>query len=182
MSGLLGKAAAGLLAVAVTVAVAALGRLPVTLDGGDDALVRLSWRLRGSEVERACRRPTPEELEELPAHMRNPDACVGRLDPYRLRVLVDGDTVVDEIVRAAGARQDRPIYVFREVSVAPGRHELEVSFRQDELEDEDDHDEDDEPLALHLEAPVDLVPREVLLVTWDADRERLFLVGGTERR
>lgn len=156
------------LAVAATVAVAAFGRLPTTLNSDEDALVRLSWRLRGSQAEQTCRRPTPEELAELPEHMRNPDGCVGRVAPYRLEVTLNGETVTEETIRGAGARQDRPIYVFRELRVEPGSHEIRVSFHQEEESDE-------EGLALELHRTLELGPRQVALITYEADRRELVV-------
>lgn len=177
----------GGLALAATLAwaVAAAGRMPVTINAADEGVIRLSWRLRGSQVEQACRKPTPEELAKLPTHMRNPDACVGRPEPYRLTVVLDGRVVTEETVEGAGARHDRPIYVFREVSAAPGSHRLRVSFRRDEaehLEERRGEVEEGEELDLELEASVELGPRDVALVTYDADRRRLLLVRGPPDR
>ncbi len=48
--------------------------------------------------------------------------------PYRLTVLLDGVLADSGLIRASGAREDRPIYVFREVEVQPGEHRLEIAF------------------------------------------------------
>lgn len=171
--------AGGALALTLAWGVAAAGRVPVSLNGGDEGVIRLSWRLRGAQAERACRKPTPEELEKLPAHMRNPDACVGRPEPYRLEVVLDGRLAAEATIEGAGVRHDRPIYVFREIPAAPGAHRLRVDFRRDESEPIRPHPgevEEGESLELSLDAVVELAPREVALVTYDADRRRLVLV------
>jgi hypothetical protein len=164
------RVAGAFLAVAVTVGVAAFGRLPTTLNPDRRGVVRLSWRLRGSQVEQACRRPTAEELAELPAHMRNPDACVGRVAPYRLTVQVDHRTAVDRTIQGAGARHDRPIYVLQDLEVEPGIHRVHVSFRRDDPEAAGE-----EALELSLDRSLEVGARRVVLVTYDADRRRLVV-------
>lgn len=118
---------AGVLAVAATLGLRGLSHLPFAAERDPRAVVRLSWRVVGQQI-RECRRLSPEELGQLPAHLRREEVCEGRVAPYRLHVLVDGTVADSGLVRAAGARQDRPIYVFREISIEPGAHRLEISF------------------------------------------------------
>ena len=47
---------------------------------------------------------------------------------YRLRVSVDGEELIDELVEPRGLRRDRPHNVDRELVFAPGTADLEVSF------------------------------------------------------
>src|SRR5690606_15072501 len=95
--------------------------------GAGDAVLRLSWRVRGIRIQE-CRTLTPEELDALPPHMRRPEVCEGRIAPYRLRVRVDCRVLADTLVHAAGAREDRPVYVFREFRVVPGVHRVDLRF------------------------------------------------------
>ena len=104
--------------------------------------------------------------------MRNPDACVGEVPPFQLRVRVDGTPVVDRRVRASGARGDRPIYVLQDVRVPPGPHHLSVDFEQVAATGDGG---EGEGLALDLEADVELEPRQVVLVTLDPETRRLVL-------
>lgn len=187
------------LAVAVTLAVAALSRVSYAPPGSEDALLRLSWRVRGERVEE-CRHPTGEELEALPVHMRRAEVCEGRVLPYHLHVELDGRTIMDDTVRAAGAREDRPIYVYHEVPVGPGVREISVRFVQAErgasgvtgpgtggaevdgpagvsgmagangMAGAAQHIT---PARLELSASVDLLPGDVVLVTYDPDRREL---------
>ena len=120
--------AAAAVAVGVTLGTAALSRVPVRFSHTSTAMLRLSWKINGVTVE-ACRERTPEELEALPVHMRNPKACIGGIAPYVLEVTVDGMATTPDTVRARGARSDRPLFVLRDMLVTPGRHDVAVRFR-----------------------------------------------------
>lgn len=121
-------ALAAVVAVALTAATAALTRTPVTFSGEGVGVLRLSWRMKGVTAE-ACRTLAPEELARLPAHMRNPRACIGVIAPYHLTVTADRSLSVDDTVRAPGARSDRPLNVLREFLLTPGEHQVAVRFR-----------------------------------------------------
>jgi hypothetical protein len=120
-------AAGTALAVLLTLGTAGLSRVPVRFSHPDVAMLRLSWKINGVTVE-ACRVLTAEELEALPVHMRNPKACIGGIAPYVLDVTLDGTVLAPDTVRAHGARSDRPIFVLRDMPVAPGRHDVVVRF------------------------------------------------------
>ena len=128
-----GPAKAGALIVSATLcaAIAFGGRVPWTPQPDGSALVRLSWRAVLPTIE-DCHEPTEDELTGLPPHMRPTEICDGRPVPFRLRFVLDGETVVDEPVTGAGAREDRPMYVLHEVQVEPGTHHIEVVFGPDE--------------------------------------------------
>ena len=149
---------AGALAVLLTGAVVGLSQVPYEATSGEGARIRLSWRFRAAVEE--CRELSEEELAELPAHMRRSTVCERTVPPHHLRVEVDGRALLDETIRAAGAQADHPLYVFREVPVEPGRHDVRVRFER--LDGEADAAE---PLV--LETTLDLEPREVGLITYD---------------
>lgn len=129
----------------------------------------------GGRVEE-CRRLTPEELEQLAPHMRREQVYEGRVLPYRLAVAIDGESRVAELVRGAAARADRPLYVFRELSVSPGTHSLAISFtREGELPAR--AAEPVTPERLELSAGLELRSKEVVLVTYDPEDRRLVLKG-----
>lgn len=114
-------------ALLLALGTAALSHVPFTPDPGARAALRISWRARGERIER-CRRLSATELEAIPAHMRQETVCEGGAAPYRLRVVVDDTLRVDAIVHGAGARRDRPLYVFHEIPLAPGVHDIRVAF------------------------------------------------------
>src|SRR5690606_17215189 len=99
--------------------------------------------------------------------------CEGRIVPYHLRVRLNGAVVVDEIVRAAGAREDRPLYVYRALEVEPGRYRLEVSWESERGGAEPDPDSGSGhrvPPRLSLDADLELRQGEISLITYDLDR------------
>jgi hypothetical protein len=177
------------LALAVTMSIAALSRVPYVAAGDEYSLIRFSWRTPSVTVEE-CRRPSQEELERLPVHMRRTEVCERRLLPYRLRVELNGRVVYDERVRAAGMREDRPLYVFRELPVTPGEHRLEVVWQRVENGSPSGEDPDPDrtespsprpqttvPERLTLSAELHLEPGEVSLITYDLDRQQLVARG-----
>lgn len=154
--------------VVMAVGIAALSRLPYTPGDAEDALVRLAWRYRG-ETESVCRPITDEERARLPVHMQRDTICQASGTPHRLRLVVDGVAAADTLVRAAGARGDRPIYVFHEVLLTAGSHRIEVDFAPEASGGKP------APDGLSLNTTVDLGRRQVALVTYDAATDSLVL-------
>jgi hypothetical protein len=166
-----------ILAAIATLGIGAASRAPWTASPADRALLRLSWRAQ-SEATEECRPLSEKEKAELPVHMRVPEVCETRAIPYLLQVRIDGSAILAETVHGTGAREDRPIYVFREISLAPGRHELDVEFAP--ITDEEDDEEEDEAKAIPLKYSETIVlgDREVALVTYDPERRALVRVVG----
>ncbi len=160
----------------VTVATGALSRVPYSAKAGDAARLRMSWRMRSVQVER-CRELSPDEIARLPTHMRRTEECSGGLAPYRLEVRLDGRIVADEEIHGEGARQDRPIYVFRDIALPPGLHRLSVRFTR--IGDAaTDASAGAPPARLELDTEVTLDAGEIGLVTYDAERRTLVVRQG----
>lgn len=173
MRGWARAAVAGLVALLSVLGVAALSRVPNDADHAEDAIIRLSWRTRGEAV-RECRTLTPEELAALPVHMQRTEVCEGRVLSRHLHVRVDGRSVVDDTIRAAGARGDRPLYVYYEIPLVPGVHALHVRFVPEATTASSAAGERTEPPAtLDLETRLELKAGEIALITYDEDREAL---------
>lgn len=172
MTGKRKRATAAALAVAATLATAWLSRVPVAFSEAGDALLRLSWRMDGVTAE-ACRERTPEELERLAVHMRNPRACIGHIAPYAISLVVDGVEVVVDTAHPAGARGDRPIYVFADAPVAPGALRVAVDVRA--ILPAGVTPEADAVTRLVWEGSVDVGAREVALITLDGTGRALEL-------
>lgn len=182
---------------AAVLALGALSRIPYTPAGAGHGVLRLSWRVRGERVTE-CRRLTPEELEALPLHMRRPEVCEGRIAPYRLRVVIDGAVVEDTLIRAAGAREDRPIYVLRDFTLAQGVYAVDIAFTREvaaefegaasrhgagagEERPRGGERDGSAPARVTLETVVEIRPGRVSLVTFDPDRDALVLRSAEDR-
>ncbi|HEX7117967.1 MAG TPA: hypothetical protein VF212_04230 [Longimicrobiales bacterium] len=163
--------------MAALLALGALTRAPYGIEEAQQAVIRLSWRARGVRV-RQCRTLTPQEVEALPVHMRRERVCEGGIAPYRLRVALDEKVLESSVVSAAGAREDRPLYVYREVRVAPGRHRLSIDFlREETAETDPEAVPASTPARLTLDADLSLGAGQVALVTFDPKRRALVLRG-----
>jgi hypothetical protein len=172
------------------------------------ALLRVAWTARPERIE-DCRPQREEELAKLPAHMRQAVVCTGTTAAYRLEVRREGAVIADQIVRGGGLRHDRPLYVFREMSMPPGDAAIAVRFvrvdavseptasgtaapadsprehQSAAMDDERRRREDEErirrqeeaiPSLLSLDRRFHFMPREVILVTYDAERRELVAV------
>lgn len=186
-----GRSAAGsALVLASVLAMGVLTRAPFRASP-DRAELRLAWRFRVPRVEH-CRTPTPEELAELPVHMRPEKICESRPVAYRLEVAVDGQVRHRSTVEAAGVRGDRPLYVFKALPLEPGSHRVRVTFeRADHVAGSAPPGKAEgpgvgEPAAadsagpavparLVLDRRVRATTHDVLLVTYDADAAALAL-------
>jgi hypothetical protein len=170
-----------IVAALATLVLGAASRAPWTASPADRSLLRLSWRVQ-SEAAEQCRPLTEEEKADLPVHMQVPEVCETRATPYVLRVTIDGSEAVSDTVHGAGAREDRPITIFREIPLTAGSHAVHVSFAP--LAADDDAEETGEEdkveaggIALEYAATIDLEEREVALVTVDPGGRALVRVG-----
>lgn len=189
--------AAGLLAMAWASAA------PMPLYAGDDAGLRLSWSARPERIEK-CRAVTEAEQARREEHMRQRVECEGGFATYRLAVEVDGHSAGESVVRGAGLRHDRPLYLLRDYPIAPGTHRIRVILSRREATDDDAAafaptavPEADTglyagraqreaaervrraraaiPSRLSLDTTVSFAPRRVMLVTFNAERRILEL-------
>ncbi len=172
------------LALALVAVTAGLSQVPWRGSGAGDAVLRLSWRTVSERIE-ACRAATPEEQARMAPHMRQDRVCEGRVAPFRLRVEVDGVALTDTEVRAAGAREDRPVYILREYALSPGVHAVAIRFARvvmpgGELEvDPTAATLPRFPAVVEWSDTVRLVAGEVVLVTWDGGARSLVLRRST---
>lgn len=149
------------------IVLAALGwgsRAPYDVPGNETARLRFSWRMQSAESQ-VCRDRTQAELDALPAHMRTPQVCESRPLVYSLESRIDDGPEEERHVRAAGARGDRPLVVWQEVPLTPGRHRIRVHFHREGTQTAE---------SLSLDTMVDAVPGKVVLVTLD-DSGRLVV-------
>ena len=116
---------------ALLVLMARASAAPVAYHDNGGAMLRLSWSARPERIE-TCRTLSAEELEREEEHMRQRVECTGTFASYVLHVESDRQLVSESIVRGAGFRHDRPIYLLREWPVPSGAHRVRVSFSRRE--------------------------------------------------
>ncbi|HEY6110856.1 MAG TPA: hypothetical protein VIV56_18285 [Gemmatimonadales bacterium] len=173
------RGAIGTLGAAGVLALIRLGSFtPYTAERDVGAIVRFAWRARGERVNE-CRRRTPDELAKLPPHMRQEEVCEGRVLPYRLAVTLDGAAAVNQLIHGAGAKEDRPLYVFQDLVVSPGSHRVAVSFTREGAAPADTAGALATPARLTLDTTLTLGARRIVLVTYDEEREQLVVRGGS---
>lgn len=167
-------------AVGAALILAWLSQAPYAAEAANDGLIRLSWRARGERVQE-CRRLSEEEQAQLPPHMRQPEICEGRVAPYLLSVELDGAPALLDTVRASGARQDRPLYVFRDLPVAPGTHRVSVRFSRLDADSSQPPAGEAAPRKSELKTTVSVAAGEIALITFDPSGRALVLRQATER-
>lgn len=201
---------AGVATAAALVGMARASAVSVTYHRADSARLRLSWSARPERIE-VCRALSAEELASREEHMRERLQCDGRSATYALSVESDGRRVGDAIVRGAGLRHDRSLYLLRDFEISPGTHRVRVTFTRREKTDDDAEafapavsDAGDSgifagraereaeeharrarsaiPPRLVLDTTVTLAPRRVAIVTFDPERRVLSLLGEAGRR
>jgi len=183
-----------------TLALAAGSRAPWRAHPGADGLVRVSLSARPDRLE-TCRTFSPAELADVPVHMRQEVVCEGTAARYRLTVEVGGRPLADLTLTGGGAREDRPIHALQEFPLSAGRHHLSVRWvRTDsttaepgdddaptdapgstlsrergerESEERDRRRREAVPARLSLDTLVDVLPRRVILITYDPAQRRL---------
>ena len=69
--------------------------------------------------------------------MRQRVECEGRFATYALRVEADGRLVTETVVRGAGLRHDRPMYLLRDFAVPSGARRVRIVFSRRERKDGD---------------------------------------------
>lgn len=199
-------AAAGVATALALWLIAKASAAPLSFHDSTGARLRLSWIARPERIE-VCRTVSAEELEQREEHMRQRVECDGRFATYLLRVESDGHVIGETVVRGAGLRHDRPLYLLREYDIAPGVHRVRVSFTRREKTDDDaaafaktasaeadtgifagraEREEVEHtrraraaiPAHVELDSTLTFGPRQVMVVTFAPERRALVLLDG----
>lgn len=181
------------LAVSLLAGIVWASNAPLTMHRSDAGRLRLAWSARPERIEK-CRQATGEEVARLPQHMRQQVVCEGTTAEYRLQVRVDDALVVDRTVHGGGLRRDRRVYVFEELPLV-ARASTTIDVRLDRIDGSASGTDQAPPganvragqaSALLLESlpphlaiarRLDVLPREVVLVTYDRERRELTIVS-----
>lgn len=200
----------GIVTAAALALLAWASAVPVAYHRADDARLRLSWSARPERIE-VCRQISAEEQSEHGEHMRQRMTCEGTFASYDLTVELDGRAIEAAVIRGAGLRHDRPLYLLRDVPVPSGEHRVRVKLVRRESIDADaaaiaqaivpDADtgiyagraqrEATErgrraraaiPATLVLDTVFKFAPRQVALVIFNTERRMLQLHGESSRQ
>lgn len=181
--------------------------VPLAFHSSSAARLRLSWSARPERIE-VCRAVSAEEQAKREEHMRQRVVCDGGFATYLLRIEIDSQLVGESVVRGAGLRHDRPLYLLRDYAVPQGPHRVRVTLTRREKSDGDTatlvtaivpgadtglyagraQRETSErarrvraaiPPSLVLDTALVFVPRRVVLVTLNAARRALELHAET---
>lgn len=185
----------------VLVLLARASAMPLPYHDGGAARLRLSWSARPERIE-VCRALSAEELARREEHMRQRVECDGRFATYLLRVESDERLVSESVIRGAGLRHDRPLYLLRDLDLPAGEHRIRVTFTRREKTDDDaaafarvtttggdsgifagraEREADEHarraraaiPAMLVLDTSLTFTPQRVKLITFDRDRRAL---------
>ena len=143
--------------------------------------------------------------------MRQRVECEGSFATYTLRVETDRRLVTESVIRGAGLRHDRPMYLLRELALSSGVHHVRIEFARRERKDNDataagptGGAESDTglfagraereaiermrrrraaiPPRLVLDTVLTFAPDHVIVVTFDRDRRALVVLDSPRSR
>lgn len=75
-----------------------------------------------------CRKVSPEELAQLPLHMRKPEICDRLRAPVRMKVRIDGEERLAETYPPRGLFGDGNSLTIQHFTLTPGEHRVEVAI------------------------------------------------------
>ena len=127
---------AGVATAAGLAVMAYASAMPVAYHEAETARLRLSWSARPERIE-VCRQLSDAEQAEREEHMRQRVECEGTFATYALTVEVDGLAIGEAVLRGAGLRHDRPLYLLRDFPVPSGEHRVRVRVVRRETTDND---------------------------------------------
>ena len=106
----------------------------------------------------------PEVVAKLPAGVSPEQVLGGERYPVRLRVEVDGVTVIERFYRPRGLRREGTIFGLESWSLPPGKHEVRLWLMDDEA-----------TWRLAFDGPVDVAAGQVRTLSYDEEQETFVL-------
>ncbi len=124
------------------------------------ALLRLSFS-HPAKLKADCRKRTADELAKLPANMRADLDCPRERSPVTVRIVLDGQTLIDETFPPAGLHKDGAASAYRRVPITAGPHKLLAQFNDDARVPGFNYVRD---------ATIDVKPGQIVLIDFTAER------------
>ena len=125
----------------------------------DQAVVTLAFSHAGERREE-CRTLTPQELAKLPPNMRRPADCPRERSPIHVDLLLNDETLIEEIAHPPGLYSDQGVDIYRSVKVPAGEHLLSVRMN--------DNVRVEGPTRT-LDRKVNLTPGQLLVVDYNSE-------------
>jgi len=133
--------------------------------GKDQALIKVSVARLGQPVGE-CRRLTDEELAELPPNMRDPVRCPRERSPLSMEVHVNSTRMLKRVAEPGGLSKDGAAAIYERLAVSAGEQRISVRFNDDVRPG---------ARVYEHEASVKLVPGQVLVIDFDAEKGGIVL-------
>ncbi|MCO5105303.1 MAG: hypothetical protein M9919_15005 [Burkholderiaceae bacterium] len=132
----------------------------------DQALIKLSFVHHGQRVAE-CRPYTADELAKLAPNMRAPLKCERERAPVRVELDIDGVPAYQHVAEPSGLSRDGASTVYKRLEVPAGKHRITVRMRDTTATS---------GFTYQHDATVDLVPAQVLVIDFDAQRGEIILL------
>ena len=129
------------------------------------ALIKLSFTRVGKPVG-DCRKPSAEEQAKLPPTMRAPEICPRERSPITVQVDIDGRRALDRVALPTGLSKDGAAALYARLVVPAGERRLSVRLSDDVRA---------RATPYQREAKVTLVPGQVLVIDFDAEKGGITL-------
>lgn len=129
------------------------------------SLIKLSFTRVGKPVG-DCRKPSAAEQAKLPPNMRAPEICPRERSPITVQVDVDGKPALQRIAAPTGLSKDGAAAVYERLVVPAGERRIAVQLSDDMRARETPY---------RREANVQLVPGQILVIDFDAEKGGITL-------
>jgi hypothetical protein len=133
--------------------------------GRNEALIKLSFTRVGKPVG-DCRTLSADELARLPPNMRAPTVCPRERSPVTVEVDIGGVNVLKRSAPPTGLSKDGASALYERLVVPAGEQRIAVRL-SDDVRARD--------AAYRREATVTLVPGQVLVIDFDAEKGGITL-------
>jgi len=140
-----GWVAAGLLGVGVAAGLGAANELPHRVARPPTSELVVTFKHPGA-IGEDCRVLSEAERAKMPVHMRRDRICERRRADVRLRVVLDGKTVVERAYAPSGIWSDGNSVAVETIPVTAGEHEVEVALADRHGEDGWSHETEEHVL------------------------------------
>ncbi len=126
----------------------------------DQAVIKLSFSHHGKPIA-DCRIASAQELAKLAPNMRAPQRCPRERSPVVVELDVDGALVYHGSAMPSGLSKDGASAMYQRLMVAAGSHRIAVRLNDDARKP---------GFSYVREAAITLMPAQILVIDFDADK------------